>query len=313
VINYEGWGSPPRPPRRRGWRKAAGAGALCAVAVVALLAGRSFVSRPSPSSPASAAANGPGQSGTDIAAGGQWTLGACIDPTLSSVPSFAATIRADLARAVAGLAPPAGPVATGAQPGQPVSAPQAGVNLTVREVDTTSYSSTMSAFTRDVSVPPVRGLMVSRPRPGSNDYADALRTWTQDYELVTADRKAAATAAAAASSAIASLPLDRNGWSAITACVSALLVTVPPSGNHSFLLASDLEENIAPQLHGSFHGAPLYIVQACDNGNGNSCARLLANFTKEMRQLDVGQVIAIRPEDAATAIASWIRTGQATP
>jgi hypothetical protein len=194
-----------------------------------------------------------------------------------------------------------------------VSPPQAGVNLTVRQVDTTSYSSTMSAYTIDVSVPPVHGLMVSRPQPGSNDYADALRTWSQNYELVSADRKAAATAAAAGSRAIASLPLDRNGWSAISACVSALLVTVPLSGSHSYLLASDLQENITPQLHGSFHGASLYVVQACDNGNGNSCARLLANFTKEMRQLGVGQVIPIRPEDAATAIVSWIRTGQATP
>jgi len=66
-------------------------------------------------------------------------------------------------------------------------------------------------------------------------------------------------------------------------------------------------------LHGSFHGAPLYVVQACDNGNGNSCAELLKSFTKEMRQLDVGQVIPIRPEDAAAAISNWIRTGEATP
>jgi len=248
-----------------------------------------------------------------MSAAGEWTLGACIDPTLSLIPSFATTIRTDLARAIASLAPPATPVDTSAQQGQPVSAPQAGINLTVREVDTTSYSSTMAAFTRNVSVPPVPGLMVSRPQPGSNDYADQLRIWTQDYQTVTADRKLAATDASSASSTIASLPLDRNGWSAISACVSALLVTVPPGGNHSYLLASDLQENITQQLHGSFHGAPLYVVQACDNGNGNSCAELLKSFTKEMRQLDVGQVIPIRPEDAAAAISNWIRTGEATP
>jgi hypothetical protein len=311
MINYEGWGRPPGRPRRRRGRTAVIAGALCVVVVVALLAGRSFLSE---HTPVHSSATGPSaEPATDMSAGGEWALGACIDPTLSLIPSFATTIRTDLAQAIAGLAPPATPIDTSAQQGQPVSAPQTGINLTVREVDTTSYSSTMAAFTRNVSVPPVPGLMVSRPQPGSSDYADQLRTWSQDYLTVTADRKLAATDASSASSTIASLPLDRNGWSAISACVSALLVTVPPGGNHSYLLASDLQENITPQLHGSFHGAPLYVVQACDNGNGNSCDGLLKSFTKEMRQLDVGQVIPIRPEDAAAAISNWIRTGEATP
>jgi hypothetical protein len=248
-----------------------------------------------------------------MSAGGEWTLGACIDPTLSIIPSFATTIRADLAQAIASLAPSSTPIDTSAQPGQPVSPPQAGINLTVREVDTRSYSSAMSAFTRDVTVPPVPGLMVSRPLPGSNDYARQLRDWTQDYQAVTADRKAAATEAASASHTIASVPLDRNGFSAISACISGLLVTVPTSGNHSYLIASDLQENQALQLHGSFHGAALYIVQACDNGDANYCAGLLTSFTKEMQRLDVGQVISIRPEDAAQAIDNWISTGEATP
>lgn len=290
---------------------AAGVSAVCVVVVAALFAGHSLASRSAPQARA-AATSDLGQPGADLSPGGQWTLGACIDPTLSLIPSFASTIRTDLALAIASLAPSWQPVDTSAQPGQPVVPPQAGVTMTVREVDTTSFASSMPAFTRDVTVPPVRGLMVSRPQPGSSDYVNRLRAWTQDYQTVTADRNAAATAAAAAASTIASLPLDRNGWSAISACVSGLLVTVPPGGNHSFLLASDLEENIAPQLHGSFHGAPLYIVQACDGGNGYFCAGLLNRFTKEMRQLDVGQIITVRPENAAQAIDSWVRTGEAT-
>lgn len=314
MINYEEWGTPPRRPRRRGGTTALGIGVLCVIIVAGLLAGRSLASRSASQSQAQPTAAGDqGQPGTDMSQGGEWTLGACIDPTLSLIPSFAITIRTDLAQAVASLAPTAAPVDTTAQPGKPVSAPQAGIDLTVREVDTASFSSTMTTYTRDVQVPPIRGLMVPRPEPGSNDYVGRLRTWTQDYQAVTADRKAAAAAAAAGSSTIASLALDRTGWSAISACVSGLLVTVPPGGGHSFLLASDLEENIAPQLHGSFHGASLYIVQACDKGDGHYCAGLLNSFTKEMRQLDVGQIIAIRPEDAAQAIGSWVRTGQATP
>jgi hypothetical protein len=292
---------------------AAGIGALCVVVIAALLAGRSLAASSRPSSPAgSATGAGPGQPGAEISPGGNWTLGACIDPTLSLIPSFATGIRADLAQAVGRLAPPSAPVRTSAGPGQPVSPPQAGIDLTVREVDTTSFSTTMSAYTREVTVPAVPGLTVSRPEPGSDGYADRLRTWTHDYQAVTAARGAARTAAVRAAGAIASLPLDRNGSSAISACVSALLVTVPSGGNHSYLLASDLQENIAPQLHGSFHGAPLYIVQGCDQGNGNQCAALLESFTKEMKKLDAGPVIPIRPENAARAIGNWIRTGQAT-
>lgn len=308
MIDYTGLGAP-SPPRRGGHGRLMAAGAICVMALLALLAGHALTSRPAPA----AAAAGPAQPGTDTAPGGAWTLGACIDPTLSLIPSFATTIRADLAQGVAALAPPSTPVATNAQPGQPVSAPRPSVSLTVREIDTTSFASTMSSYTRTVEVPAVPGLMVSRPAPGSADYVGRLKTWTQDYVTVTNDRKAAATAAAAASSSIASLPLDRLGDSAISACVSGLLVTVPASGNHSYLLASDLAENIAPQLHGSFNGASLYIVQACDDGDGNHCAALLERFTKEMRRLHVGQVIPIRPEDAGSAITNWIRTGDASP
>jgi hypothetical protein len=291
-------------------KMAAGICVLCVAVVAALLAGRSSASG---SRPSSSAGSGLGQPGAEISPGGNWTLGACIDPTLSLIPSFAAGIRADLTQAVASLAPPDTPVHTSAQPGQPVSPPQAGIDLTIRQVDTTSFSTTMTAYTREVNVPAVPGLMTSRPEPGANDYADRLRTWTQDYQTVTMARGAARAAAARASGAIASLPLDRNGSSAISACVSALLVTVPPDGNHSYLLASDLQENIAPQLHGSFHGAPLYVVQGCDQGNGNQCAALLESFKKEMKKLDAGPVIPIRPENAARAISDWIRTGQATP
>lgn len=282
---------------------------MCVMVVLALVAGHTLTSKPAQAGPAQPGA----YPDTDTAPGGAWTLGACVDPTLSLIPDFATTIRADLASGLAALAPPGTPVATSAQPGRPVSPPQPSVNLTVREVDTTSYSSTMTGYTRDVEVPAIPGLMVSRPAPGSAGYVSALKTWSQDYVTVTSARKAAASAAATASGTIASLPLDRAGDSAISACVSGLLVTVPAGGNHSYLLASDLEENIAPQLHGSFGGAPLYIVQACDDGNGNHCAALLDRFTREMRRLHVGQVISVRPEDAASAIANWIRTGVASP
>jgi len=283
--------------------------ALCVVAVIALFISRSIAPKTAPVSQVQPTAAGEqGQPGTDTSPGGELSLGACIDPTLSLIPSFAPTMRTDLAQALASLTPQTKLVTNAAVPGQ------SGVNLTIRQVDTASFSTTMSAFTRNVEVPGIHELTVSRPAPGSVDYVDRLRAWSQGYQIVSEDRKAASTAAAGASRTIGSLPLDQNAasWSGISACVSALLLTVPPGGNHSYLLASDLEENVTPQLAGSFHGAPLIIVQACDGGDASYCQELLNHFEQEMRRLDVGQVTVIRPEDAAQAIDRWVHTGEAT-
>jgi hypothetical protein len=285
-------------------------GALCVVAVLALLVGRSLAARSAPESQGQpSAASVSGQPGTDLSSAGALSLGACIDPTLSLIPSFAPAIRSDLSQPLASLAAQSQLVTDAAMAGQP------SVNLTVRQVDTYSFSTTMSAFTRNVQVPGIHGLTVARPAPGSAGYVGRLRVWSQGYQTVSDDRKATTGAAAGASGTIGSLPLDQNAasWSGISACVSALLLTVPPAGNHSYLLASDLEENVTPQLAGSFHGAPLFIVQACDNGSASYCQGLLDHFKQEMQRLDVGQVTVIRPEDAAQAISQWVHAGAATP
>jgi hypothetical protein len=244
---------------------------------------------------------------------GTLTLGACIDPTSSIVSSFASAIRGDLAQAVGSLAPLSGKLPTNTISGGPVTQPQAGVKLTVRQVTTNSYSSNPGPYTRSVAVPPVPGLAHPRPEPGAQDYLSQLRTWTAGYEGVAAARAEARRDAAAGESTIASMPLDRRGWSGVSACISGLLTTMPPGGTHSYLLASDLQENVTPQLAGSFHGASLVIIQTCDTGNAAYCQHLLERFTRTMRRLDVGPITIVRPEVAAAAIAQWIRTGEVAP
>jgi hypothetical protein len=243
------------------------------------------------------------------------TLGACIDPTGSIVSSFAPAIRDDLAQAVAGLAPPAGTLPTNTLGGRgPVTAPQPGVSLTVRQVDTDSFSSAPDpAYMRTVAIPAVPGLAEQRPSPGPEDYPKQLRNWTAGYQTVSAARQAARTAATSGAATIAGMSLDRLGHSAISACVSALLTTVPLGGSHSYLIASDLEENMSPQLAGSFAGAPLIIIQTCDTGDQAYCQGLLERFTQTMHRLGVGSITVVRPENALTAITQWIRTGQVTP
>ena len=234
-------------------------------------------------------------------------LGACIDPTLSIERSFAPAIRDDLASGIGQLTPPAGPPDTGK-----ATAPRAAVSLLVREVDTTSFSSHPGPYTTRVNVPGVPGLSQPRPVPADVHYAADLAAWSQDAQTVTSDRKRAAAVVGGAARELAALPLDQSpaSNSAITACVSALLVNVPAGGRHSYLLASDLEENVAPELDGSFHGAPLYIVQTCDSGSVSTCHALLQHFEALMRHLDVGPVTVIRPEEAGTDIRQWIQTGE---
>ena len=276
---------------------------LVLFAGVALIGGHLLAGRAAPASK-------PAAHGSYITTAGPLRLGACIDPTLSIEQSFAPAIRADLAAGIGTLTAPAGPPST-----EQATAPQAGLSLLVRQVDTSSFSSNPGPFATQVGVPGVPGLAQPRPVPADPNYAADLATWSQDAQTVTKDRTAAATAISGAARRLAALPLDQSPTSnsAITACVSALLVNVPADGRHSYLLASDLEENVAPELEGSFHGAPLYIVQTCDSGRAATCDALRQRFKTLMRRLGVGPVTVIRPEEAGAAISQWIRTGEVTP
>jgi hypothetical protein len=315
MIDYGSFAPPPRRRRGGGVMLAVGAVVVLVLGGLGILVMGHVLARGGTADAASRSGM-PGRARTAAAPAirqaGELSLGACIDPTRSIVPSFALAIRADLARAVAGLAPPPGTLPTNTLNGTAVAQPQAGVNLTVRQVFTNSFTNAQGPYTQTAAVPPISGL-ASRPAPGSPDYLTRLQDWTADYGVVTAARRAAASAAAAGAFAIAGMPLDRNGWSGISACISGLLTTVPPGGTHSYLLASDLQENVAPQLAGSFHGAPLVIIQTCDTGNVTHCRQLLTHFIGLMQRLDVGRITVVRPELAAADIDQWIRTGEVTP
>jgi hypothetical protein len=311
MMDYGSWGTSPRRPQRRGGRGRSGLVVL--VLLVALGAGYVFVRHHAGAGRASAATVHGGAAQVTTPAE-QLTLGACIDPTTSEVASFPQQVRSDLAAAVAGLAQ-TGQLPTSGPGNGPVTSSQPSVSLVVRQVDTTSFSTVSTPFSANVTIPGVPGLAESRPSPGGANYDTLLRAWSAGYQEVAAARASATAAAQQAQQTVSAMPLDQSpsSWSAISACVSALLLTTPGAGQHSYLLASDLEENVAPQLAGSFDGAPLVIVQACDSGNAASCQGLLASFEAEMRRLDVGPITVVRPEDAAAAIASWIRTGRSTP
>lgn len=296
MFDYSGYHPPTRPKRRGGVPWGIILGLIC-LAIVALLTTRLLAGRSTaaPRIPAAAtAAAGP-------AYAGQLSEGICIDPTTSTVGAFAQDMRADLASAVASLAPSSQAPASQAQPA---------VSLWIRQVDTASLSTTPTRYETTINVPAVPGLTAVQPTPSPGDTGfDAQQSaYAAQLAQVSASRDVARRAAAGAAHAILSLPLDNSpsSWSAISACVSGLLVTVPAVGQRTYLLASDLQENEAPQLAGSFDGAPLVIIQACDSGDASYCEALLKHFLGEMKKLRVGTVTVVRPEVAAAAIDQWV-------
>jgi hypothetical protein len=296
MFDYSGYDPPTRPKRRGGPPWGIIFGLLCLV-IVALLTARLLAARSTAASrisPAATASAGP-------ASAGQLFEGICIDPTTSTVGSFAQDVRADLASAVAGLAPSSQ---------APVSQPQPAVSLWIRQVDSASLSTRATRYETTIKVPAVPGVTAVQPTPSPGDTGfDAQQSaYAAQLAQVSASRDAARSAAADAAHAVLSLPLDNSprSWSAISACVSGLLVTVPAAGHRTYLLASDLQENETPQLAGSFDGAPLVIIQACDSGDASYCEGLLAHFLGEMNKLHVGTVTVVRPEVAAAAIEQWV-------
>jgi hypothetical protein len=305
MFNYSEWAPPPRRRNRGGMPTAIAVVAVCALAGVLIVA-RPWQARttagPQPTASAASAQDGPA-----VTSAGELSEGACIDATTSTVSSFSSDIRSDLASAVASLAP-AGALPTQPQGPGPLSEPQPAVSLWIRQVNNNSNSSVPTAFDETVNVPAVLGLAQYQPTPGAADYVTQMGAWSALYEKVDASREAASQAAKKAAQAIANLPLDNSPqvWSAISACITGLLGTVSPTGRRSFLIASDLEEDLSPQLGGSFQGAPLVIIQACDSGNVSYCSGLLSAFEREMRQLHVGPITVVRPEDASQAIYQWV-------
>jgi hypothetical protein len=120
--------------------------------------------------------------------------GACIDPTYSSARAFATGIRADLAAAVATLGKSAPLSATTIPPGQPREVePQAGIDLTVRQVVTNSLSSDLTNTV--VTVPGVEGVAGRRPSASDADYLSQERAWFEAHQKVVGEQAAAVGAA----------------------------------------------------------------------------------------------------------------------
>jgi hypothetical protein len=232
--------------------------------------------------------------------------GVCLDPTGSSPASFSDRVQARLAERVQAWAPveetPA-PMRSSAHPG---------LSLVVRVVATDSPSSN-DGYGMIIDIPAVPELPPP-PDVQAANFVDLQQQYVAQQARVKAKRAEAAREALAAAQQLRTFRLDHEHQrSGVTACASVLAVMAADvarsssnAGDRSFLIASDLDDNVSKQLNGSFEGATVLLLQPCPGGDMARCAQLASTFAEGMKKLHAGTVNLIRSELADRTIDAWL-------
>ncbi len=228
--------------------------------------------------------------------------GACIDPTLSTVPGFARSALAVVHHTVARWA--------AAVPPANVSTPQPphpGLELVIRQVSTTS-DATDKPYRR-VRIAAVPGL-AGRPSAASQSFLVDDPAWRSARTAVGSDATLAVHQAAQGAARVGAIHL-RSGphvYSEILGCVTAVAQTLP-AGRRSIVLFSDLRQNEPPQGAHDLASTRLLVVQACDSGNEGACSSLRSNWRRALKAEGAVSVTFIRPEDAAADVPTFLKGG----
>ncbi len=223
--------------------------------------------------------------------------GVCIDPTLSTVTSFASSIQQLVSSTVSTWVTPAtAPTSTSV----PLP-PQPGLNLMVRQVETNSFQSANTFVS--IAVPAVPGL-APQPTVTSSNFVSEEPTWDHDKATQTADESAAAGDAVQGAASIQNMQLETWQNSDVAGCVSALATTTA-SGPRRFVLASDLEQDEPPQIAGNLHDTEILVIQPCDT-TAAGCAALQSQWQALLSAQGASSITFVRPEDAAQALPAFM-------
>jgi hypothetical protein len=224
---------------------------------------------------------------------------ALIDPTTSTDKSFRESMKADIMAAVRSYVPPKPPDPKAGVPSV------TGLQLTVRLVSTDSLAYGQQSAA--VSIPSVPGLPV-RPdmtATGALDPGGPYDTWKKSKAEWSTAYDAAAAAAVSAVQSLDALNLNVDGWSGITAGVTALTLLAPAQGDVQFAILSDLDEN-RPQQPATFNGHSILVVQPDPVGDISRWDSLFKNFSTWASASGSGTITRVRPESAVPAIATFI-------
>jgi hypothetical protein len=307
---------PPRGSRRPGrgpWF------AIVALVVVVAALGAVAFRAGSHRAPASSPAT-QGAANTYLVSARTSAVRVCLDATTGFGFSYAfpRTVRTQLATAVAALAPPAGAPPTVAS-GPLLAAPQNGLDLLVRPVDTRANSTSpqVTRFSAHIVVPPVAGL---RPGPDLSTYPvgsegdDRFAADERQFSLARADvssaRAAGRSAAAAGSAQLRALPLDDadSTLSDQVGCLSSL-VELSAGQAATYVVFSDLQPTVPPQIGSArVHAGRLIVIQPCD-GDEAQCDAWLSTFEAAARQLGFTRISSVRPEISAPLIRQLLTKG----
>jgi hypothetical protein len=223
--------------------------------------------------------------------------GVCIDPSASTIPDFAQSVRNLLADTVAnwGPPPPAATTTTALEP-------RPGLELELRSVATNSYGS-QNPYTA-VSIQGVPGL-AARPDVRDPGFSEEDPVWGTARDEVVAGAQTADQEAREGADKIRAHPLETSQSSEIAGCVSALAETLP-KGSRGLVLASDLEQNEPPQVGGDLADTRVLVIQPC-GGDAARCAQLQDQWQRELSARGAPEVRFIRPERALSELPTFLR------
>lgn len=240
--------------------------------------------------------------------GGTLIRAVCLDGTGSSPAAFSETVRSLLVQRIKIWVPEA-TVQDKVQ-----SAAHPGLVLIVRVVATASPT-TNDGYGLIINISRVPALWPP-PDVQATDFQQRRLEYLAQRQLVEQARKKAMSEAADGARRLAGFTLKHAGESSgVTACASTLAITVtdllqtvPKPYHRSFMVASDLDDNVAIQIAGSFDQATMTLLITCPSGDIGRCDRLKDTFVGHMKDLDVGPVTSLRAELADRAVADWLDT-----
>ncbi|MCU1640584.1 MAG: hypothetical protein JWN03_859 [Nocardia sp.] len=313
LINFNTYdGSPAPPSRRRRPRWPFMVAGLVAVLVVALV----VTLRAGGDKPQQTAAAPATDPSADLVFAQTRQQGACLDGLFPTPDGWAQHLADGIRDAVAHL-----------EDGQPdpknipndgSGKPNEGLKLWVKAVYTNSLSTDNPQYTAPAAVTSVPAVKLPRPKT-SGPTDPAYQLWSAATDKVRTALLAAKTDASRSDTTLGALqfPPHDSTYSGVSGCMTGLLRDVPtvvdPHTNkpalRSFLVATDCNEPVTPQLDGDFRGDTLYIIQSCVSGDLAECGHYLQQFSDRMRQLHVGTIVVVPKDHQDEAISAWVKTG----
>jgi hypothetical protein len=227
----------------------------------------------------------------------------CVDPTASTDASFAKSIKDATVASVGRHVP--------SKPGVDKDgvAPIAGVDLTVRLVGTAPMAYGAPIYRVHVAAVPGLPARPDMTVDGALDPGGSYARWKGLEKEWSSAYDQALAAQQSAVDILNSIDLGAQGLSGITGCVSALAEIAPSDGDASFLVASDLEETVAPQSAGSMHNFPVVVIQPNPSGDAQQATNDFDSFAAWATTRGAGPISHFQPEVADSVINSFINGG----